>query len=255
MKAGKRLYGVVEGEVKEARKRMLKSSSVEDKVVIEKRKKRIAERDRLKGLTDKIKGKNCQLRQTSKKMMSMRLAKARSVGATLSMAETAANVRILMEKGDAYKPGNKEVDKGVIRVRNSILTTNLKEKEKQQAHFMKIFEKNTPNVIVKAKVTPATSKKDGGAKLKRRHRKSLKGDMPTLPPRKKKEEKVEKRATNILECISSQPNAPLHYGMEVGIQAATPPGEEEMFLACMHPDGDTKVLPASKVRGCHIIVC
>ena len=51
--------------------------------------------------------------------------------------------------------------------------------------------------------------------------------MPA-PQRKKKEEKVKKRAMNILECISSQPDAPLHYGMEIVIQAMAIPGEEEV---------------------------
>ena len=180
MKAGKRLYGVVEGEVKKARKCRPKPS-IEDYEAAERRKKRLAEREKLKSLTDKIQGKvrsdihlyslptichghlllcgslrsphclrhrlfrssvsqNRRLKKTMHKVMSMRGARGRGSAGSMTMAETAANIKLLLEKGDAYKAGKKEVDKGVIRVRNSILTTNLKAKEKQQAQFLKIFE-------------------------------------------------------------------------------------------------------------------
>ncbi|GMH66140.1 hypothetical protein TrST_g11445 [Triparma strigata] len=260
MKSGKRLYGVVEGETSAALARKPRLGP-EEIAKAEKRRLRKIEREKLKHLAEKIASKTRRMRKTAQ-----RLAKStsgrRAVGGT--MAQAAADVKAMLEgtPGAAMPPsGKNHRGQGVFRVRRSILTTTKKEKEKHQNQFMKIFEEEAGKVGKTTRkkgvnFTSSSSKKKSkdkkeSEKPKRKIRKSLKGDMPVDAVGPKKPAKVlrdKARVTNLLDCLSSQPNAPLHYGMEVAIEAMTGVGEEPMFLTCLHPNGETKVLPASKIR-------
>ncbi|GMI06236.1 hypothetical protein TrLO_g11973 [Triparma laevis f. longispina] len=217
----------------------------------EKRRLRKIEREKLKHLADKIASKTRHMRKTAQRMATY----GKKGGNT--MANAAADVKAMLEGAPGaalHHSGKNHRGQGVFRVRRSILTTSKKEKEKHQNEFMKIFEEQTRAKEKEKKgkknvnFGESKKKKQEPVKAKRKIRKSLKGDMPVAPKKNEKVKRDKARVTNLLECLSSQSNAPLHYGMEVAIEAMTGDGEEPMFLTCLHPNGATKVLPASSIR-------
>jgi hypothetical protein len=102
----------------------------------------------------------------------------------------------------------------------------------------------------------AMSKKMGKSVPRKKREKS----KPLARVKKDKVKDKEKEAVvDLVEALSTQPNAPLHFGMELSlcsnfvdpklrpINSSSDPNEKR-FLTVSHPDGHTQVLRHSLIR-------
>jgi len=161
------------------------------------------------------------------------------------MASIASSVRNLLGKAEDQKPH----PSNHVRVRQSILTTNKKQEQRERRKFMKIFKQ----------VEEETTTGAGSHSPKRKPRES--GDAK-LRSRSKKPKSKNIAPNTLSDALSSQPNASLHFGMEVSLcsnffdptlkskkySSSSASADEPRFLAVTHPDGHTQVLGNSKIR-------
>ena len=133
-----------------------------------------------------------------------------------------------------------------FRVRHSVLTTDRQTKEMTAKKLKRMLKDETLDEEPRAGPAHATTTATTTTNTSRHENTSTEESLGRVSP------PPAPLITSLLTELSTQPDAPLHFNMELTLQSGNPAASEASesseFLAFLHPHGTPAILPCGQIR-------